>query len=66
VSSKELTGQASSGDACSGLPEEGTEAFLLEMGIISQRICDACVAHGLHRNAVRQALTLVQTRAVKI
>ena len=55
-----------SDDARSGFPEESTETFLLEMGIIRKHLGDALVTHRLHRNAVRQAVTLVQTHAVKI
>jgi hypothetical protein len=40
----------------SGLSEDGTETFLLEVDIVSQRICNGLVAHSFHRNAVRQAV----------
>jgi hypothetical protein len=55
-----------SGNVRSGLSEERAETLLLEMGIVGQHIGDAFVTHGLHRNAVGQAVTLVQARAVKI
>ena len=55
-----------SGNVRSRLSEERAKTLLLEMGIVGQHIGDAFVTHGLHRNAVRQAVSLVQTRAVKI
>jgi hypothetical protein len=46
--------------------EEGAEAFLLEMAVVGENVGQAFPPHRLHRNAVRQAVTLVGTLNVKI
>src|SRR5258708_1590137 len=40
-------------------PEQCAESFLLEMPVVGQSFGDALAPHSLHRNAIRQAVTLV-------
>jgi len=48
------------------MPEESTESFLFEVPVVGQHLRQARPAHGLHRDAVREAMTLVGAGRVKI
>jgi hypothetical protein len=48
-----------------GIPEQHSEALLLEMMIVRQNVRDPFTSHCLHGNAIRQAVTLVRPRPVK-
>src|SRR5438552_2841208 len=49
----------------SAFPEYGAKAFLLEMPVIGQRFGHAFAPHGLHGNAIRQAVAFVGPRIVE-
>jgi hypothetical protein len=48
------------------VPEQSTEAFLLEVPVIRQRLSDTLPAHGLHGNAIRQTVAFVRANSVEI
>ncbi len=46
--------------------EQRTEAFLLKVSIIGKSVGQPFPAHGLHRNAIGQTVTLVRAVAIKL
>ncbi len=55
----------SSGDGGYRL-EKNREAFLREVAIMSEHICDVALTHRHHRDAVRQAVAFVASSLVQI
>lgn len=46
--------------------QKGAKAFLREMRVIGKDIGDSLVPHGLHRDAIREAIAFVEPRLVKV
>ena len=49
----------------SGNPEQGAEAFLLKVPVVGEGDGQSFLAHGLHRDAIRKAVSLIRTRVVE-
>jgi hypothetical protein len=48
-----------------GLRKQDVKAFLHEMMVIGEHVREALAAHGLHGDAIRQAILLIQAGSVK-
>ena len=48
------------------IDEKRMETLPLKVGIVGEDVGDGLIAHGLHRYAIRQAVTLVWTRPIKL
>jgi hypothetical protein len=47
------------------VPENRPEAFLLEVLVIGQHVCQTFAAHGLHGDAIRKAVAFVRPGLIK-
>jgi hypothetical protein len=48
------------------LAEQGAKSFLFKMPVVGKDFCQPFPPHGLHRNAIRQAVSLVESLPVEL